>query len=418
MVAAYKYNTDTGTINIDTEDLLSDVQKEWTDVFGISLDLNSETPQGIMIGAETTNRAGLMKNNADVANLLNPNLSYGTFLDSLCAFLLKDGRGKNTSTIGVGIELNGDPDTEIQTGFRVKNKSGDIFYLTQNVKISTNRKGYATISSEESGAIPLDVGELTIVDSVIGWGSANVLPTTAVTLGTKELTDSQLKTFRNQTLFAMGLSSTGAIKANLLTVNNVTSCQIVENLTGKAGEVEGINFNGPGIWICVAGSASDQEVAKAAFAARQGACPYDYGINNGIPVQAPDGVPILDAYSMIYYNIKFTRAVEKIVFVRMKAKIGTSSANNISIARSIKNYADGLVEGEEGFVVGASISAFECAAAPCLDFPGLYVYSTLVAVINSGDNTPKDEDYVTEFPLKKWEIGTLAMGNINIELSK
>ncbi|MEG0207020.1 hypothetical protein [Citrobacter sp.] len=416
MTAAYQYNTDTGIISVDSEDMLSDVQKEWTDIYGTNLDLAAETPQGTMIGGEATNRIGLMKNNADIANMMNPNYSYSTYLDAVCAWLMPDGRGKNLSTTGTGVEVDGDPGTKIQAGFRVKNSTDDIFVVSEDVTIGASRKEMINIASQESGPVPLPQGTLEIVDAVIGWGGATVINSTAVVLGTKQLTDPQLKTLRNQSLFAMGLSATGAIQANLLAVDNVKSIKIEENMTGAAGLVNGITFTGPGIWVCVAGAATSADIANAIFAARQGACPYDYGTNNGTPVDSPNGTPVTDPYSQSVYRVKFTRAVEKDVYIRLKAKKGTSTASEIAVSRAIKDYADGLVDGEPGFVVGSSISAFEVAGAVCRQYPGLYVYSSLVAVVAKGAAAPSDSDYKTEVPLSPWEIGTLAIGNITVNL--
>ena len=417
MVAAYQYNTDTGTINVDSEDMLSDIQKEWTDVFGTDMDLDSATPQGTMIGGEATNRIGLMKNNADMANVINPNLSYGKFLDAVCALLIPNARGVDTSTVGNGVEFDGDPGTVIQAGFRVRNSSNDIFVVSQDVTIGATRTVLGVISSQQAGPIPLPVGDLTIVDSVVGWGAAKVTANTAVTLGTKQLSDAKLKTRRNQRLFAQGLSATGAIKAHLMGVNNVTSVRIEENLTGAAGDVNGITFHGPGIWICVAGTAASEEIAAAIHAARQGAVVYDYGTNNGTPVDSPNGTPVLDPYSGSVYRAKFTRAVDKVVYVRMTIKKGTSSASQVAISRVIKSYADGELDGEEGFVVGQSISAFELAGAVCREYPGLYVSDAKVAVTDVGAAAPIDSDYKGEYILKPWEQGTLAIGNITVSLS-
>lgn len=416
-MAAYQYNTNTGTISVDSESMLSDVQTEWTDVYGSNLDLDAATPQGTMIGSETTNRIGVMKNNADVANMLNPNLAYGVFLDSVCSLLLPNARGKDLKTVGSGVEVDGDEGTEIQAGFRVKNSSDDVFVVLEKVTIGNSKKATINIASQASGPIPLDQGALDIVDSVIGWGSATVTAATAVTLGTNKLTDAQLKTFRSQTLFAQGLSATGAIKAHLLQTENVKSCRIEENLTGAAGKVNGITFTGPGIWVCVDGAATTADIASSIHAARQGACPYDFGTSNGTPVDSPNGTPVVDPYSGSVYNVKFTRAVEKDVYVRLTAKKGQSSASQTAIATSIKQYADGLVDGEEGFVTGASVSAYEIAGAVCRQYPGLYVAKSLVAVVAKGAPTPGDSDYKDEYVLNPWEVGKLAQGNITVSLS-
>ncbi len=114
MTAQYTYLMDTGTVSIDTSDLLADVENEWLAAFGATLDLDSSTPQGTMIAAETVARASVMKNNADVANTINPNLSYGVFLDAICALLGVD-RGINQSTVAHSVQITGNPSTIIQT---------------------------------------------------------------------------------------------------------------------------------------------------------------------------------------------------------------------------------------------------------------------------------------------------------------
>jgi hypothetical protein len=87
MTAAYTYLMDTGTVSIDTDDLLTDVQQEWITAFGLTIDTDASTPQRTQMAAETVARTSVMKNNSDLANMLNPNLAYGTFLDAVCAFL-------------------------------------------------------------------------------------------------------------------------------------------------------------------------------------------------------------------------------------------------------------------------------------------------------------------------------------------
>src|SRR5579864_1153644 len=132
MTASYTYLIDTGTVSIDTTDLLNDVETEWKTAFGQTLNTDASTPQGVMIAAETTARTSVMKNNADLANMQNPNLAYGTFLDAICALLGVE-RGANISTDAQGITMLGNKDTVIVAGSRVKTSNGDLFSLVTAV---------------------------------------------------------------------------------------------------------------------------------------------------------------------------------------------------------------------------------------------------------------------------------------------
>src|SRR5271168_3523753 len=93
--AAYDYVTDTGTIVPDSSTLLQEVQQEFITALGPNLNTDASTPQGTLIAGETLARTSVLKNNADLANVFNPNLSYGVYLDGISS-LLGVTRGANT----------------------------------------------------------------------------------------------------------------------------------------------------------------------------------------------------------------------------------------------------------------------------------------------------------------------------------
>src|ERR1700686_1159922 len=127
MTAVYNYVTDTGTIVDDSSSLLSDVQGEYATALGATINPAANTPQGTLIAGEAIARTNVMKNNADLANVFNPDLSYGVYLDGISA-LLGVTRGKNAYTTGVGVPLTGGttPAT-VNAGSRVQTAAGDIF---------------------------------------------------------------------------------------------------------------------------------------------------------------------------------------------------------------------------------------------------------------------------------------------------
>ena len=82
---AYEYVDSAGLILPDTSELETEVEDEYKAVFGDDLDVNPETPEGILITAEVTQRAGLVSSNAQVANQINPNFAGGVFLGAIAA---------------------------------------------------------------------------------------------------------------------------------------------------------------------------------------------------------------------------------------------------------------------------------------------------------------------------------------------
>jgi len=420
MTASYTYLIDTGTIAIDTTDLLNDVETEWKLAFGQALNVDASTPQGTMIAAETTARTSVMKNNADLANMQNPNLAYGTFLDAICALLGVE-RGENVSTHATGVTLNGDLNTVIAAGSRVRTSNGDIFVLLDTVTIPGSGSTTGNFNSQEFGDIPLPVGQLQIVDGTIGWGSAVVGGTTTIKPGSVEATDAQLRNKRNEQLSIQGSSSTAAILANVLKVANVTSAQVVENNTGAAGTINGVTFTkGNAVWVCVAGNDPIKtDVADALYAAHNSGMAWDYGgVGMGVQVDAPNGTIVIDPSTGLIYNVKWTTPILFDTYIHVDVhQTPESSPGTVAIQNVILDFCQGLVGGEQGLVVGADLSAFEVSGAIARAYPGLYVKKVMVAAVPAGSAAPAyPAGYSYEWVANPFQQGVQQIGNIAVEL--
>lgn len=419
MSAGYNFIRDTGVISVDSQDLLSDVQSEFVGVFGSNFDLNPAEPQGALIAAETIARTSVMKNNAELANMINPNYSRGPYLDSICAFL-GISRGDDIPTVGTGVVITGDADKTIQAGSRVKTINGDVFLTANDVTIPSTRSTTVAVYSQQPGQIPLPVGQLTIIDGTIGWGAAQVTASTQVSLGALSLKDPQLKIARTRRLHRQGIGSVGAVISNLREVKNVTSATAVENNTGATGTVNGVQFTLPsGMFVCVAGAANKQDVANALYAAHSAGCPWDYGpAGQGVRVDSPNGTMVIDPYTKDPYYVKFTTPIMYDAYVYINVRQGTAAASVQAVQNLIIEYAKGQIDGEEGLVVGASVSAFEIAGVVSNNIPGIFVTQCQVAILPAGSAAPI---YPTGFGLlqeiKPFEQATISLGAIQVVLS-
>ncbi|ABL96829.1 hypothetical protein BcepF1.098 [Burkholderia phage BcepF1] len=420
MTASYEYITDTGTIVADTADLLTDVQNEWKTALGQNLNVDAATTQGTLIAGSTIARTGVMKNNAEMANLLNPDQTYGIFLDAVCSFA-GIGRGKNTPTTASGIVVTGDPQKTIPAGSRVKTDNGDVFSTVTDVTIPASRTTTVNLQSQAYGVVPLPVGDLEIIDAFIGWGSCTVPVGTVAKPGTTALKDGPLKTKRKQQLFKQGIGSSGAIKANALDIDGITSVNVVENNTAQiANPVQGIRFTLPNaMWVCVDGMTANNKaaLALAIYRAHQGGCPWDYGAaNQGTQVDAPNGTPVVDPWSKKTYYVKLVTAVLLDCYVNITVGQGTSTADPTeSVQSAMLSYANGQEDGEEGLVIGAPVSSWEIGGSISRQQPGLYVKECKVAVVPAGQ-IPVPGDYVYEKVINQFERAVLAAGRINVTI--
>src|ERR1700722_6581036 len=113
--APYEYLNPTGVVVPDTSGLLTDVQSEYQAVFGTDLIVTPDTPQGVLITAETLARTEVVNNNAALANQINPNIAGGVFLDAILA-LTGMQRTVATPTVVPNVSLTGVAGTVIPGG--------------------------------------------------------------------------------------------------------------------------------------------------------------------------------------------------------------------------------------------------------------------------------------------------------------
>jgi len=419
MTATYNYSTRTGIIVADTADLLADVELEFKNALGQDLNTNSSTPQGTLIGGEVIARGAVMRNNAEQANMINPNFAYGVAIDALMA-LTGSERGIDKSTIIRQVLISGNNQTNIPALSRISLQNGAVFSLMNPVTIPSTGKVLADFQSEEFGDIDAPVQEATIMDGVIGWGKAEITTGSIVEPGTSALSDPAARNMRVRRLFALGQNSSGSMQAAILAVPNVRSVKVIDQNTGVAGTDQGVTFAlASAMWICIDGTPDVNLVAQAIQNNRRPGVPFEYGAaGQGTPVNSPNGVPATDLATGIIYNIKFCKAIELDVYVNVKVKVaGTGSAVNVNeaIPALVIDYANGEIDGENGFVVGASISGFEIAGAISPQMPNVYIKSVTVAVVAKGAAAPLPGAYTTEAVLSPFQVGKTNIGLVKVE---
>lgn len=99
------YITSSGVIVPNTDNVISELQTEWINLFGSQLSVDSSTPQGRIIETQAMIRKGTLGACAMVANQLNPNQAFGIFLDAHGAFFgVNRPSGRNTEILDVLME--------------------------------------------------------------------------------------------------------------------------------------------------------------------------------------------------------------------------------------------------------------------------------------------------------------------------
>ncbi|ELZ5938400.1 MULTISPECIES: baseplate J/gp47 family protein [Providencia] len=367
-MADYQFITSQGVIIPDTSTLRDDVESEFKSVFGQDLDVSPETPQGALITMEVENRDAIVRNNAELANQINPDLAGGIFLDAIWA-LMGGQRFDATHSFLSQVQFTGIADTIIPKGSQAASLNGDLFETTKTLIIGQDGSVTGDMRSIETGAIECGVGQLNkVASSVLGWETVHN-PSTAV-LGRNAETDLQSRRRRKQTLAKNTVSVGEAITSALYALEGVRSLAYRENYTDQPMVFDGITLVPHSIYVCVEGG-DKEAIARSLLRTK----------TLGAAFNGSEKVEVLEAISGQTYPVKFDRAKEIVLFCRVTVKKATVDAQTI-IPAAVEAWANGDIDGEGGLVVGRDVSPFEISAGINAVEPRLFI--TGVALSNDG----------------------------------
>jgi hypothetical protein len=396
MANDYQYLDTTGVIVPDTATIQAEVEGEYKAVFGQDLVVTANTPQGVLITAETTARANVLRNNAAVANQINPNLAGGVFLDAIWALTGGQRLAASFTTVP-GVHLLGLPGMVVPAGSQASLVDGTLFASASAVTLDGGGNGYVEFQAVEAGPVAVNVGALTqIVTAVLGWDT--VTNPTAGTPGRSQESDLAARQRRKNTLSLQNVALSLAITSGLYDTPNVRSLQYRENFTKTDATIDGIFLLANSVWACVDGGL-DADIAATLLEHKSLGADWNGAVT----------VNVLDSASGQTYPVKFDRPTAIPVQARVTVRAGgTLTDPATAVRKAITDYAAGLQAGEPGFVVGGSVSAFELAGAVNREAPGIYVQKCEISLLSVTSWT------TNEIVIALDEIASILSGNIEV----
>lgn len=398
---AYEYINSTGVIIPDTADLLGETQQSFKDVFGQDLVVTPDTPQGIIITALTIVKDLLVRNNAALANQINPLIAGGIFLDAILALTgyVRDSQTKST----VLVNMAGVPGAVIPAGITGKTPAGDVFSSNTSVVLDASGLGTVEFSCIVAGPIGAPAGTLnTIVSGAIGLETITN-PSDAV-LGTETESDANAKIRRKFTLALQATNIAEAITSAVSKTAGVHSLFFRENNADVTQVIDGITMIAHSIYLCVDGG-SDSGVAESINKTKGGGCSYNNGPGTHV------SVPVTNQYSGQVVDVKFDRPL--IVQILVRATIGINQAIEdpaAAVRKAIVDYSNNMVPGTTGLIVGADVSCFELSGAVNRESPELFVQNmeiSLISPLNFSNNS---------IPIAGWQKAVIEQSSITVIL--
>ena len=394
-MANYTFITATGTVVPDTATTRTEVVNEYRGVFGDDFITDPETPEGMLIDAETTSRQSVARNNAAIANQINPNLAGGIFLDAIWA--LTGGQRVASTRSTTSATITGVANTSIPAGSRARTTQGAEFRTVNPVTIpvSGTLTGVA-FESVNVGAVEAGAGQLSnIVDSILGWET--VTNPAAATPGRNTENDEVSRNRRRQTIGLQGRSVAVAVSSNVMNVQGVRSLAFRENFTNATQVIDGITLVAHSVWAAVDGGA-DADIGAALLRSKTAGAAW-----NG-----STSVNVLEPASGQTYVVRFDRPTSRPVAIRAMVRRTSNVSDPITAVReSVLRYARGEIPGEPGLSVGSDVSPFEIAGAVNIDNPAVYIVRVEVA------NAAQSPAYSTNvLPVALNEVATVNSPDI------
>lgn len=398
-MADYNYINSTGVIIPDTATVKAEVEAEYKEVYGADFIVDSSTEQGRQIDAEVTSRMSVLRNNAKLANQINPNLAEDAFLDAIYALANGERDGETFST--TVCTIGGVTGTIIQPSSGVAiDANGNEWVISSPVMIPASGSVDSTFKAVVSGPISALAGEINTMKSggVLGWET--ITNVSSSTVGSNAQNDVATRRKRKIELGGNAINNTLAIITAISKVDNVNSLTFRENNESEVKVIDEVSMRPNSTYVCVDGG-GESDIANAYYKARSGGSDFTGDVE----------VVVIDGNSLQPMPVRFSRPTERPKFVRISVKSSSGDYLSAAIKQAIVDYADGKLSGETGFVVGGNVSAFEIAAAVNSQVDGVFVSKCEIAEVQISPT------YTTETIVTKvFEKATVNENNITVTI--
>lgn len=361
-MANYTYVTTSGVIVPDTADTKLEVLAEYQAAFGTDVAFDDSTPQGVLVNLEVEARDGVVRNNAEVANQINPAIAGGVWLDAIWS-LLGGQRRSATRSMLFGVSFSGVPNTLIPQGSLAEVSSSGIRFRTiLPLIIGPSGSVIGDMEAVETGPIQVAINGLdSVASSVLGWETVSN-PSPAIP-GLDVQSDASARRARKNTLAIQGMSVSEAVTSDLYAIEGVRSLSFRENISNTTQVIDGITLVPHSIWVCVDGG-STVEIGEALHRVKTVGAAWNGSVSS----------LVVDTYSGQTYNVLFDRPIEVPIFVRITVRQSAYDAQKL-VPEIIEDYVNGELEGDSGLFVGRDVSPWEISGAVNQVAPDMYVRS-------------------------------------------
>lgn len=304
----------TGLTLATRDELVAILTLAFQTIYGADINLDSDSPDGQLMNIFIQ----MLLDDQDLLNQINnmfdPDNAIGVILDQRVAI---NGIQRQAGTFTVtnvtivttqALNLYGldqAQDADAQPVYTVADNAGNNWLLQTTQTIASSGSYVLSFQAEVPGAILTVPNTITVpVTIVLGVSSINN-PTAYTTLGINEESDAVLKVRRQKSVALASQGYLAGLLAALENINGVTSAFVYENVTG---DTDMDSVPGHSIWVIVAGTGANQDIATAIYTKRNAGC----GMKGSVSyiITQVDGSP---------FNIKWDVVTPEDLFIKFTA---------------------------------------------------------------------------------------------------
>lgn len=325
--------------------ILAGAQADINTAFGGGLNPGLTTPQGQLASSETAIIQNCYDLFVNLTQQMDPAYATGRFQDGIARIYFLNRNGAEPTVLQ--ITCSGGNGVIINPGAAITDPNGNVYLCVNGGTIP----GTGSVVLAFAAAVPGPVAipeTVTIVSTIAGWDSAAVA---SGVVGNPEEGRQAFEIRREDSVAANSLGAIGSIIGAVAKVQGVTDYYGNANPTGSPVSVDGVTIPAYGIYISVAGSATNKAIATAILSKKSPGCAmggnttvtvydsnplYASPIPYSITFESPKSLPILFAVDIVSSNSVPSNVVQLVQAAIQQAFSGlfTNPLNNVPTPRA------------------------------------------------------------------------------------
>lgn len=252
-----------GLQTLTQNEIVDNLTQDFKDIYGEDINVESNSPDGQLINI----MAQMLEDQYELLNQVNasfdPDQAIGTVLDQRCAINGIQRKGGTYTYVTIEVEadrsvtLDGIDRVSPEQAYTISDNEGNLFVLSATTPINsgTSQLVFRALNVGNVEVLPNTI--TTPVTIILGVISVNN-PGVAITQGTNEETDAELRERRKRSVAISNQGYVDGLAAALENLSDVTKVNVYQN---RSNTTDADGIPGHSIWVVIQGG-TDAEIGQ------------------------------------------------------------------------------------------------------------------------------------------------------------